>query len=197
MRFFALLHSNNTAAALLLIAFAFLQSAVLPARAGNEAALWQAIRSGEAFAIMRHELAPGTGDPNHFQIGDCTTQRNLNQAGRERAAATGERFRTNQIVRADVYTSQWCRCGETAELLNLGEVRHLPALNSFYENYEQRTPRTQELKMWLSQRKPGAPLILVTHQVNILALTGTSTSSGEIVVARLRPDGTVIVLGKL
>ena len=181
----------------LLLASAIVLMVLPTAHATDNAALWRAIRSGEAFAILRHELAPGIGDPNNFQIGNCTTQRILSDTGRKQATTTGERFRENGINRADVYSSQWCRCRETAKLLGLGNVLELPALNSFYENYEKRTPHTQQLKEWLDARNSSAPLVLVSHQVNIRALTGEPTRSGEIVVAQILPDGKIVVLGKL
>lgn len=46
---------------------------------------WAALREGRAVLLMRHAIAPGTGDPANFQLGDCSTQRNLDQAGREQA----------------------------------------------------------------------------------------------------------------
>lgn len=168
--------------------------------AGNqqpeEAELWEAIRTGTAIAIMRHELAPGTGDPGEFRIGDCDTQRNLNDTGRKHAAATGNRFRANGIERADVVSSQWCRCLDTARLLNLGKVQELSALNSFFEDMDEETAQTARLKDWLATRSSNSPLILVTHQVNIRGLTGQSTSSGEIIVFRMTGGG-VEVLGSL
>ena len=81
---------------------------------------------------MRHATAPGTGDPAEFQLDDCATQRNLSAVGREQARATGARLRAAGITSAEVYSSQWCRCLETARLLGLGEVLELPALNSFF-----------------------------------------------------------------
>ena len=39
--------------------------------------------------------------------------------------------------------------------------------------------------------------MLVTHQVNITALTGVYPASGELVVVRLRPDGTLDVVGSI
>jgi len=194
---FALLSTAKKIAATLFIACALPLALLVPGHAADEAALWQAIRSGEAFAILRHELAPGTGDPGNFTIGDCTTQRNLDDTGRQRAIATGKRFRDNAIERADVYSSQWCRCRDTATLLGVGEVKDLPALNSFYENYEVSAAQTNELKQWLGARNPAAPLILVSHQVNIRALTGRSTRSGEIIVGRIGADGKITVLGSL
>ncbi len=150
---------------------------------------------------MRHELAPGIGDPDNFELGDCSTQRNLNDTGRERARVTGERFRANGVAQADVLTSQWCRCRETAELLRLGSVEPLPVLNSFFEEREKAEARTSDLKAWLAARANSAaaakPLVLVTHQVNISALTGRGTSSGEIIVARYTGSGIIEVLGSL
>lgn len=189
----------RTLTALLTLQFALAAFflALTPASAAGEAGLWQTVQSGEAFAMMRHELAPGTGDPEHFNVGDCATQRNLNDVGRERASTTGKRFRDNGIVEAEVYSSQWCRCKETAALLGIGTVQELPALNSFYENYEQRAPQTAALKAWLLRHSSGKPLVFVTHQVNIRALTGRPASSGEIIVAKIDRTGEVVVLGSL
>lgn len=88
------------------------------------------------FAIMRHALAPGTGDPRNFDLTDCSTQRNLSEAGREQAKAVGELLRKSGIEKAGVYSSQWCRCLDTATLLGLGPVTELPALNSFFQQPE-------------------------------------------------------------
>lgn len=168
-----------------------------PARADDEAALWSALREGRAFAMIRHALAPGFGDPEAFRLGDCTTQRNLSQKGREQARSIGALFRQNAIGSADVYTSQWCRCRETARLLDLGAVRELPPLNSFFQEPALRQPQTEELATWLDNRQATLPLLLVTHQVNISALTGRGVASGEIVVVAREPGMAVTVLGTI
>lgn len=173
-----------------------LLSLVSPAIA-DDAKLWAAIKNGEAFAIMRHALAPGTGDPKNFSVTDCATQRNLSQQGREQARTIGRQFAAHGITTAEIYSSEWCRCKDTAELLKLGVVKPLPSLNSFFENYERRDGQTRDLKKWLIAHKPGKPLVLVSHQVNIFALTGTPTSSGEAVVARINGTGDITVLGTL
>ncbi|CAN0588892.1 unnamed protein product [Laminaria digitata] len=84
--------------------------AALPNRAlaQNDAALWEAVRSGAAFAMMRHALAPGTGDPETVVIGDCTTQRNLSDSGREQSRNIGAGFRANGIEAARVFSRAWC-----------------------------------------------------------------------------------------
>ncbi len=95
---------------------------------------------------------------------------------------------------ARVYASQWCRCLETAALLGLGPVIELPALNSFFERPEQRDARLAALRAFLAaQPTDGELLVLVTHQVNISAISGTSADSGAGVLMALgeggRPEG--------
>lgn len=167
----------------------------LPAAA--DAGLWDALRSGGHAALLRHAIAPGTGDPANFALRDCTTQRNLSDEGRHQAARIGARFRANGIGTARVYSSQWCRCLETARLLDLGPVQELPALNSFFGRYERREPQTRALADWLATVSLDAPLVLVTHQVNISALTDVHLAQGAIVIVRRTADGTLEVAGTI
>lgn len=188
----------RTAARLFAFLFVCMVSAA-PSAASDKGMepVWQAFREGTAFAIMRHAIAPGMGDPANFKLDDCSTQRNLSNAGREQARKTGDLFRSNGIDDAFIFTSQWCRCRETARLLAIGPVRDLPSLNSFFQDFERRNPQTLEVKAWIQSRPTGKPLILVTHQVNISALTGTGTQSGEILFAKPVADGQYTVLGRI
>jgi len=163
----------------------------------QEETLWKALRSGGHVALMRHALAPGTGDPPEFSIVDCSTQRNLSDEGRQQAKRIGDRFRANGISSALVYSSQWCRCVDTAELLELGVVKELPTLNSFFQDFERRQPQSQQLRKWIAKQNLDKPLVLVTHQVNINALTNVYTSSGEMVIVRRNDDGNITVLGNI
>ena len=164
---------------------------------GDVAPLWRALATPGHIALMRHALAPGTGDPAHFDVGDCATQRNLSAAGRSQAARIGAGFRAQGIAAARVMTSQWCRCRDTARLLGFGPVTELPALNSFFRRGERRDGQTRELESWLAEQSLDKPLVLVTHQVNITALTGVYPASGDIVVLRRRADGGLDVLGSI
>ena len=140
--------------------------------------------------LLRHAIAPGFGDPEGFRVEDCSTQRNLSEAGRRQARAIGAWLRARGINGARVYSSQWCRCLDTAELLNLGEVTPLPALNSFFERTADREPNLRALRAFLAKRPPfNGPLVLVTHQVTITAMTGIFPGSGEGVVAKVAADG--------
>ncbi len=147
---------------------------------------WDALDTPGAFAIMRHALAPGTGDPANLTVGDCSTQRNLDDRGRDQAARIGGAFREKGHAFDVVLTSQWCRCRETATLLDLGPVQDVPAFNSFFQDFSTRDAQTQEALTLLNAR-PDRPFV-VTHQVNIRALTGQTTRSGEVLVVRHAGD---------
>ena len=163
----------------------------------DEAALWKALREGGHVALMRHAIAPGVGDPAGFRLDDCTTQRKLSAQGREQARAIGERFRTNGITTAAVFSSQWCRCLDTARELALGEVAAFPGLNSFFADRGEEARHTAAVRALIRERAHGAvPLVLVTHQVNITALTGVFPASGEIIVLRVDGD-TPSVAGRI
>jgi phosphohistidine phosphatase SixA len=170
--------------------------AALPVRA-DQSKVWQALLSGGHVALIRHAVAPGTGDPSGFRIGDCSTQRNLSTEGRAQAGRIGDLFRRNGIARADVYTSQWCRCRDTAQLLKLGTPAALPVLNSFFGAWRNSGPQTKELRAWLRNRSKPGPAVLVTHQVNITELTGVYPASGEIVVISMSQAGEVTVTGTI
>ena len=150
-----------------------------------------ALSEPRTHAIMRHALAPGTSDPAHFDVSDCTTQRNLNGAGREQARATGAVLRKASAPIDTLWTSQWCRCRETAALLDIGDVEEVPALNSFFEDRSTADEQTESLRARLLALPPEETVMMVTHQVNITALFGGWVDSGEVIIFTLAEDGTV------
>ena len=184
---------------LLLVVMALTAVGILAPRAvpADDRFVWQALRSGNHVALIRHARAPGFGDPPDFEIGKCATQRNLSDQGRQQAVAIGNHFRENGISAARVYSSQWCRCLETAERLALGPVAPLPALNSFFQDFARKETQTQQLRAWLVQQDLAQPLVLVTHQVNITALTGVYPASGEMVVIHPTATGQWQVTGSV
>lgn len=169
--------------------------AAAPGGARAEADGWAALDRPGVIVAMRHALAPGTGDPADFEIGDCSTQRNLDAAGRAQARAIGDALRARGFRPDRVLTSQWCRCRETAELLELGEPRDFPALNSFFRDRSTRAAQTEAVRDFLAGLPEDETAVLVTHQVNITALTGVYPASGEAVMIDLDPSGEVEVLG--
>jgi broad specificity phosphatase PhoE len=140
--------------------------------------------------LMRHAHAPGVGDPEGMTLDDCSTQRNLDARGRRQASELGLRLKTAGVSDIRVYTSQWCRCRETARLLNMGRVEDLPALNSFFEQPETRDAKLAALRAFLDRLpRDGRPVVLVTHQVTVTALTGYFPASGDGLVLKLKEGG--------
>jgi phosphohistidine phosphatase SixA len=131
--------------------------------------------------FMRHALAPGIGDPNNFKIGDCSTQRNLNETGIAQAVLIGKQLKKNSIQFNKIYSSQWCRCYQTATLLDLGKVHEFAGLNSIFQNFVSRRKTLQKLEQKLSEISLNKLVIFVTHQVNIQAITKKNVASGEMV----------------
>ena len=155
------------------------------------------MKAGGHILMIRHALAHGTGDPVDFQIRDCYTQRNLDDRGRDQARAIGDWLRSKGITAARVYSSQWCRCLETAKLMQMGPVAELPALNSFYELTENREPNLKALRQFIAKQPPdGKLIILVTHLVTISAMADEAVSSGEGVLLKLEPASLYKVIGR-
>ncbi|WP_372626313.1 histidine phosphatase family protein [Arsukibacterium sp.] len=164
--------------------------------AANDAA-WEAWREGKAVLIMRHALAPGTGDPAGFKLADCSTQRNLNNQGQQQAKAWGDLLRQQVTTDITLFSSQWCRCLETAELMAIAKVQALPALNSFFAGRGDRQQQTAALVQRFSLTQLPAPTVLVSHQVNFTALTGYFPASGEAAILALPLTTHATVLARI
>jgi phosphohistidine phosphatase SixA len=156
----------------------------------GEAEVWTALRAGGHVALMRHTDAPGgVGDPPGFRIDDCTTQRNLSAKGRADAARIGARLKSEGIAVERIVSSPWCRCMDTATLLQLGPVAAEPTFGNVVVLSDQRQSLTAGARAVIDQWTGSGILLVVTHGANIAALTGISPASGEIVVVRKGSDG--------
>ena len=143
--------------------------------------LKDAIKEVDANVVfLRHALAPGFGDPDNFSLLDCSTQRNLNENGRKQARAIGFSINKSGVRFNEIISSDWCRCKETAELLNIGTWQTFLGLNSFFQAYAERAVTLRELDLKLKKLKNGVTL-MITHQVVISAVTEISVTSGEMV----------------
>jgi hypothetical protein len=172
----------------ILPALAALPLSTLPGPAIAEEAAWAALREG-GIVLFRHAQAPGGGDPPGLRLGDCATQRNLDEAGRAQARRIGAAIRARGVAVGGVLASAWCRTLETAELAFPGLVRVEPAFNSFFADRGAGAAQTAAARaILLGWHGPGA-LVVSTHQVNITALTGIFPASGEGVVLRTGRDG--------
>jgi len=107
-------------------------------------------------------------------------------------------FRNRNIKVARVVSSQWCRCLETAKLINLGKLEPLPALNSFFSDSSQEARQTATIrKLIVDNRNTKEAIIMVTHQVNITAITDIVPQSGEAVILKGSRQGKMQIVGRI
>jgi len=170
------------------LALSFVAPALAQAPRGDADAALDALRHarGGLVVAMRHALAPGTFDPPGFRPGVCSTQRNLSDEGREQARRIGAWYRERGLVPTAVRSSEWCRCLDTARLA-FGSAAPWPALNSFIRDRDAEAAQTRTLRAELARRSQADVAgfeVWVTHQVNISALAGSYTGSGEALLLR-------------
>ena len=171
-----------------LISFVFLMLSTAIAFAEDR--LTAAVAAIDADVVfIRHALAPGVGDPDHFTLENCITQRNLDSVGRKQAAQIGAEIRRSKTRFSEVLSSEWCRCKETTELLGLQQWSTFSGLNSFFQDYAEKSDVIERLVQKLNNLNPGVTL-MVTHQVVIRAATCQSVASGELVAFNTRSKET-------
>lgn len=154
----------------------------LPALAQDD---WPPIGNGMV-VLFRHALAPGGGDPSGFRLNDCSSQRNLSEEGRVQAKRIGEAFLRRGIEVGSVWSSQWCRTRDTADLAFPGKRVDHAAFNSFFDSRQDGALQTRAALDLLTTWKGPGVLVVVTHQINIIALTGIVPGSGEGIVAAIQ-----------
>ena len=126
-------------------------------------------------------------------------QRNLSDAGRGDARRVGERLVRERIRILRVYSSPWCRCRDTAKLA-FGRSEDWEALSSVFDFPEREADYSERVRKRIgafAQRAPGGNLAMVTHNVNIAALTRESVAPAEIVVVEAQGCCGLRTLGRL
>ena len=166
----------------------------------DEAAAWNALREGGHVALIRHtSTEPGFGDPAGYRLDDCASQRNLSPMGREEARRIGERFKAEGIRVERVFTSPWCRCRDTA-MEAFGKAMDWTALSSFFDEPNREPGYSDRVRRKIgtyATRKLKGTVVMVTHNVNIAALTKLSVGTGEIVVVRAEGCCGLKVIGRI
>lgn len=166
-------------------------------------ALMSLLRTPGHVALMRHALAPFEGAPKEAgrtaeALGPCENQRNLDEHGRTDARRIGELFRKAGVVFDRIYTSKWCRCRETAELIAGRPVENLPLINSYYTDpakATKRPPQLAALRAFINRDlKPDARVLLVTHGSLIQDFTEVVTDESDIVVVKADGKGGIVVV---
>ena len=166
---------------IILVIFVILTNGI---KADSDNQILDNLKKGGNLIFIRHAYAPGGGDPDNFDIKDCSTQRNLNDEGREQSKKIGVFFKENDIPIALVISSEWCRCKETANIA-FKDFETKDFLNSFYSAQFAKNKKIQidNLRKYIDNWKSDKNLVLITHYVLISELLDYAPSSGEIVIA--------------
>ena len=160
----------------------------------NEA-LWTLLKGGGQVVFIRHAItAAGVGDPPGFKLDDCATQRNLTDEGRGHAKRIGQAFKERKIPVERLLSSPWCRCIETSRLA-FGEPELSTALSNLFGRSENNAKQVEQMKALVKPGKGNA--ILVSHGSTIVALTGVSPATGEMVIVTPQGNGKFAVAGRL
>ena len=155
----------------------------LPLKVNSSNDLQNIFKEKGKLIFIRHAYAPGSGDPDNFDISNCSTQRNLNVKGIEQSINIGKFFLDNDIVIDRVLSSEWCRCKQTAEYAFKNyETKNF--LNSFFSQKfaNNKVIQIKQLKEYIRKWDRKTNLVFVTHYVVILEFLNLPVSSGEIII---------------
>ena len=153
-------------------------------QASSDDKILNSLKEGKKLIFIRHAIAPGNGDPNNFDISDCSTQRNLDKNGIKQSKKIGLFFKNNKIKIDKVLSSEWCRCKDTAKYA-FNNFETFDALNSFYDDkfLKFKNKQIKDLKAYIKNWDKEKNLILVTHYVVISETLNYTPGSGEIVIS--------------
>ena len=153
-------------------------------KADSKKTLIYELQKGGKLIFIRHAYAPGGGDPDNFDINDCNTQRNLSDRGRIQSQKIGNFFEKNKISIGKVYSSEWCRCKETASIA-FKKYETKKFLNSFFSSKFAKNKKKQiiDFDKFIINWDKDQNLIFVTHYVVISEILNYAPSSGEIVIS--------------
>lgn len=191
------IHAAVPARAWVVAALLFCALAVPATSRANEA-LWALLKGGGQVVLMRHAVTtPGVGDPDGMVLADCSTQRNLSDEGRAHARQVGEAMRARGVPVAQLISSPWCRCLETARLAFGKEPEVSQALSNLFGRTDPQGRQVAQLRVLASRKPVSGNVVMVTHGSTISAITGISPATGEMVVVTPQGDGKFAVAGRL
>ena len=160
--------------------------------------LVERLREGGLVVYVRHAATDLTQkDAGLVDPDDCSTQRNLDERGREQARAIGTGFRALEIPVGDVLASEYCRTRETA-MLAFGRSSPEPRLTGFpNEGDPGYAGRVRATRALLGSAPEEGNTVLVAHIKNIEAAAAVSIEEGELAVFEPLGEGSFTYLGRI
>ena len=171
---------------------------LLPFGALADQAMWKLLQGGGQVVLMRHAVTdPGVGDPEGMRLEDCATQRNLSAEGRAHAKRIGDAFRSRKVVVGRLLSSPWCRCIDTARLAFGDTPGTAAALGNLFGRPETSAAQVAQMKLLVGEPPVRGNTVMLSHGSTILALTGVSPTTGEMVVLTPAGEGRFRVAGRI
>jgi broad specificity phosphatase PhoE len=151
--------------------------------AAKDAALADALREGGVVLVMRHAMTENTTDRVE-ELGDCATQRNLSEQGREQARQIGRDVEALGVPVDEVLASPLCRAKETADLAFGDSSARMALLSAGEEATPADDRRIRKLRALAKEAPEGSATVLVTHTGNIGGAFDQSVQEGDTLVLR-------------
>ena len=152
-------------------------------KADSKQNLINELKNGGKLIFIRHAYAPGIGDPSNFDINDCSSQRNLNNDGKKQAKKIGNFFINNNVSINKIYSSEWCRCKETA-FIAFKNFETKKFLNSFFspQFFKNKDIQMINFKKFVNDWDKKQNIVFITHYVVISEILNYAPTSGEIII---------------
>lgn len=175
-----------------------LLGAAASAGAHADEALWKLLQGGGQVVLIRHGLTtPGVGDPEGMRLDDCASQRSMNDEGRAESRRLGQAWRERRIPVGRLLSSPWCRCQETGRIAFGQAPEVTPALGNLFGRPEQQAPQLAQLRPLAATKPQAGNTLMFTHGSTVLALTGVSPDTAEMVVLTPQGDGRFTIAGRM
>lgn len=180
----------------LLTQLAFAQTAARPAFVEKAATpqLLASLQRGGYVLYMRHGYTDNSRPDRvpSVDLNDCSTQRPLNDEGRELMRQVGKALRAARLPLGKVLVSPMCRTRESARLA-IGDNFEVaePLMYSANMTSDEKKPRIEALrKLLATPPAAGKNTLLLAHAPNLDDLIGFFVKpEGTVVVFAPRPDG--------
>jgi phosphohistidine phosphatase SixA len=149
---------------------------------------WALLRDGGRVVLLRNARTNGSGDPANFDIGKCSTQRNLSERGKQQAGEIGSLFAARAAPVERVLSSRYCRCLDTARIAFESEPEPFAPLDPPDADPGKQAAQLAAIVAEVKNYSGTDNMVMVTHLEDIQALTGVSPREGEAVIVAADGD---------
>jgi len=147
----------------------------------------ESLRRGGLILFVRHGMTSlDNRDQDDVRLADCRTQQSLSQAGRTLAAEVGVAVRELRLPVGPVFTSAYCRCRETADLMFGSGLR---VADLAVDEHNDGDAGVRLLSVIARMPPPVGDTVIVGHLQSAEQAYGVVPDEGEMLVIAPAHDG--------